>query len=40
MISAEVDQVVQAKLIEKYMNLPNQIWDDVISSASKVSIES
>ncbi|KAK6636151.1 Exportin-1 [Polyplax serrata] len=35
MISAEVDEVVQTKLIEKYMALPNQIWDDVISSASK-----
>lgn len=36
MISAQVDQVVQEQLIEKYMYLPNQVWDDVISQASKV----
>jgi exportin-1 len=36
MISAQVDQVVQEHLIEKYMMLPNQVWDDVISQASKV----
>ena len=37
MISAQVDQVIQEHLIEKYMMLPNQVWDDVISQASKVS---
>jgi exportin-1 len=36
MISAQVDQVVQELLIEKYMMLPNQVWDDIISQASKV----
>jgi hypothetical protein len=36
MISAQVDQVMQEHLIEKYMMLPNQVWDDVISQASKV----
>jgi len=36
MISAQVDQVVQEILIEKYMMLPNQVWDDIISQASKV----
>jgi hypothetical protein len=36
MISAQLDQVVQEHLIEKYMALPNQVWDDVISQASKV----
>ncbi|KAL1121954.1 hypothetical protein AAG570_003362 [Ranatra chinensis] len=35
MISAQVDQVAQEALIEKYMTLPNQIWDDIISQASK-----
>lgn len=36
MISAQVDQVAQEQLIEKYMSLPNQIWDDTISQAAKV----
>ncbi|XP_037047056.1 exportin-1 [Bradysia coprophila] len=35
MISAQTDQVVQDALIEKYMMLPNQVWDDIISQASK-----
>ncbi|XP_067010066.2 exportin-1 [Anabrus simplex] len=35
MISAQVDQVAQDILIEKYMMLPNQVWDDIISQASK-----
>ncbi|XP_063362432.1 exportin-1 [Cydia amplana] len=34
MISAQVDQVAQEQLIEKYMCLPNQVWDDIISQAS------
>ncbi|CAF4847692.1 exportin-1 [Pieris napi] len=34
MISAQVDQVAQEQLIEKYMLLPNQVWDDIISQAS------
>lgn len=36
MISAQVDQLAQEHLIEKYMTLPNQVWDDIISQASKV----
>lgn len=37
MINAQTDTVVQEQLIEKYMLLPNQVWDDIISQASKVS---
>lgn len=40
MISAQVDQIIQDQLIEKYMMLPNQVWDDIINSAAKVSIVS
>lgn len=35
MISAQVDSVAQEILIEKYMMLPNQVWDEIISQASK-----
>ncbi|KZC10900.1 PREDICTED: exportin-1 [Dufourea novaeangliae] len=35
MISAQTDTVVQEQLIEKYMLLPNLLWDDIISQASK-----
>lgn len=35
MISAQADQVAQEALIEKYMSLPNQIWDETISQAAK-----
>ncbi|XP_076220931.1 exportin-1 emb [Nomia melanderi] len=35
MISAQTDTVIQEQLIEKYMLLPNQVWDDIISQASK-----
>uniref|UniRef100_U5ELY4 Exportin-1 n=1 Tax=Corethrella appendiculata TaxID=1370023 RepID=U5ELY4_9DIPT len=35
MISAQVDQVAQDILIEKYMSLPNQVWDEIISQATK-----
>lgn len=35
MISAQVDQAVKDALIEKYMALPNQVWDEIISQASK-----
>lgn len=34
MIQAQVDTVVQARLIEKYMSLPNEIWDTVINRAT------
>lgn len=36
MISAQLDSVMQEHLIEKYMLLPNQVWDDIISQAAKV----
>ncbi|XP_013774105.1 exportin-1-like [Limulus polyphemus] len=35
MISAQTDQVVQEHLIEKYMFLPSQVWDDIINQATK-----
>lgn len=35
MISAQTDQPQQERLIEKYMILPNQVWDGVISQASR-----
>ncbi|XP_031774792.1 exportin-1, partial [Apis florea] len=35
MISAQTDTVMQEELIERYMLLPNQVWDDIISQASK-----
>lgn len=38
MISAKVDQVEQEILIEKYMLLPNQVWDEIINQASKVRL--
>lgn len=37
MISAQTDSVQQELLIEKYMMLPNQCWDSIISQASKVN---
>lgn len=36
MISAQVNSKIQEQLIDKYMLLPNLIWDDCISQASKV----
>lgn len=36
MISAQVNSRIQEQLIDKYMLLPNLIWDDCISQASKV----
>lgn len=35
MISAQTDTSIQELLIEKYMSLPNQVWDDIISQASR-----
>jgi hypothetical protein len=37
MIGAQTDQAVQEHLIEKYMLLPNQVWDSIIQQATKVS---
>lgn len=39
MIGAQTDQTVQEHLIEKYMLLPNQVWDSIIQQATKVSFE-
>lgn len=36
MIGAQTDQAVQEHLIEKYMLLPNQVWDSIIQQATKV----
>lgn len=35
MISASSDAQQQEQLIEKYMQLPNQVWDDIINQAAK-----
>ena len=35
MISASNDSQQQEQLIEKYMQLPNQVWDDIINQAAK-----
>uniref|UniRef100_A0AAQ5YIN3 Exportin-1 n=1 Tax=Amphiprion ocellaris TaxID=80972 RepID=A0AAQ5YIN3_AMPOC len=35
MIGAQTDQAVQELLIEKYMLLPNQVWDSIIQQATK-----
>jgi len=34
MISASTDQQQQEQLIERYMQLPNSVWDDIINQAS------
>ncbi|PIO27400.1 hypothetical protein AB205_0094780 [Aquarana catesbeiana] len=36
MIGAQTDQPVQEHLIEKYMLLPNQVWDSIIQQATKI----
>lgn len=35
MISSETEQARQERLIEKYMQLPNMVWDDIINQATK-----
>jgi len=35
MISAQADQVAQEHLIERYMLLPNQVWDGIINQATQ-----
>ncbi|KAH8032039.1 hypothetical protein HPB51_022787 [Rhipicephalus microplus] len=35
MISAQADQAQQERLVDRYMLLPNQVWDDIIKQASK-----
>lgn len=39
MIGAQTDQGVQEHLIEKYMLLPNQVWDSIIQQATKVGLQ-
>nr|SZF06510.1 Exportin-1 [Psoroptes ovis] len=34
MISAQTDEKVQEELIQKYMTLPNQVWNEIIRNAS------
>lgn len=34
MISAQTDDVAQKRLIEKYMSLPNEVWDNIIQRAT------
>ena len=36
MIGAQTDQTAQENLIEKYMALPNQVWDSIINQATQV----
>lgn len=36
MISAQNDAAIQDQLIEKYMHLPNTVWDSLIAQATKV----
>lgn len=35
MISAQTDQTAQEHLIDKYMTLPNQVWDSIINQATQ-----
>ena len=35
MISAQNDSSAQEHLIEKYMTLPNQVWDSIINQATQ-----
>ena len=35
MINAQNDQVAQEHLIERYMLLPNQVWDGIINQATQ-----
>lgn len=35
MISAQSEKFVQEPLIERYMLLPNQVWDDIINQATR-----
>jgi exportin-1 len=35
MISAQTEKCVQQPLIERYMFLPNQVWDEIINQATR-----
>lgn len=37
MIGAQTDQPAQERLIEKYMELPNAVWDSIINQATQVN---
>jgi exportin-1 len=38
MLSAQSDLTIQDQLIEKYMQLPNNVWDNLIVQATNVRI--
>ena len=38
MISAQSDVTIQDQLIEKYMHLPNTVWDSLIMQATSVKL--
>jgi exportin-1 len=35
MVSAQTEKCVQQPLIERYMFLPNQVWDEIINQATR-----
>ena len=35
MINAQTETATQERLIEKYMQLPNQVWDNIITQATQ-----
>ena len=37
MISAQTETATQERLIEKYMLLPNQVWDNIFTQATQAS---
>jgi len=37
MINAQTETATQERLIEKYMQLPNQVWDNTITQATQAS---
>ena len=37
MISAQTETTTQERLIEKFMQLPNQVWDNIITQATQAS---
>jgi len=39
MIGAQTENSTQERLIDKYMQLPNQVWDNIITQATQVFIQ-
>jgi exportin-1 len=37
MVSAQSDSLAQNRLIEKYMSLPNELWDSIVQRATAVT---